>query len=81
MSDVGGLPFVLDEELRVFEPAKELARLLNIAESSLGEVEYLLMRSRDLDLATADVAQPLLSGSVRNLLNAPLAEASRGGRC
>ena len=39
--------------------APDYARLLNIAEGSLAETEYLLMLSRDLGYLTPDVAEPL----------------------
>jgi four helix bundle protein len=38
----------------------DYARFLNVAEASLGEVEYLLMLVRDLAVASADEVQPLL---------------------
>ncbi|MHC4067086.1 MAG: four helix bundle protein [Planctomycetota bacterium] len=37
----------------------DFARFLNIAEGSLGEVEYLVMLSRDLDYVEKEIARPL----------------------
>jgi four helix bundle protein len=50
----------------------DYARLLNIAEASLAETEYLLILSRDLGYATADDLAPLFSeaGEIARMLHA-----------
>jgi four helix bundle protein len=42
------------------QSGQEYGRFLNIAKGSLAEAEYLLIVSRDLTFATADIIQPLL---------------------
>ena len=42
------------------QSGQEYGRFLNIAEGSLAETEYLLIVSRDLNFATAEIIEPLL---------------------
>lgn len=62
------------------EASQDFARFLNLAESSLAEVEYLLMLSRDLGYLTPDRVEPLVAevGEISRMIYALRGKVEQG---
>ncbi len=62
--------------------AQDFARFLNLAESSLAEVEYLVMLSRDLGYLTPDTVEPLVAevGEIARMIYALRGKVEQGAQ-